>query len=199
MSIFKLALTFFVVTNPIGNAPAILSLVKDFEFSRQKQIIMREGVIALLLALFFQFFGEFFLNALKIQDYALTLAGGVILLITAIGMIFSVEGGSEQGQQKQEPFIVPIATPLLSGSGLFSIIMINSRLENNNLKISGAILIAWIGILAVLYVSPYLLRLLGKRGLAALEQIMGLLLALLATELLLKGSGNFIKTLQLVG
>lgn len=199
MSIFKLALTLFVVTNPIGNAPAILSLVKDFEFSRQKQIIMREGVIALFLALFFQFFGEFFLSALKIQDYALTLAGGVILLITAVGMIFTSESGSEPGQMKQEPFIVPIATPLLSGSGLFSIIMINARLENDNLKISGAILIAWIGILAVLYVSPYLLRLLGKRGLAALEQIMGLILALLATELLLKGGGNFIKTLQLVG
>ena len=199
MSIFKLALTFFVVTNPIGNAPAILSLVKDFDFSRQKQIMMREGIIALFLALFFQFFGEVFLTALNIQDYALALAGGVILLITAVGMIFSDDSGAEPGQIKQEPFIVPIATPLLSGSGLFSIIMINSRLENDNLKISGAIMIAWMGILAVLYASPYLLRLLGKRGLAALEQIMGLVLAFLATELLLKGAGKFIKTLQLIG
>lgn len=199
MSIFKLALTYFLITNPIGNAPAILSLVKDFDFYKQKRIIMREGIIALFLALFFQFFGDLFLGSLQIQDYALTISGGIILLITSLGMIFSKPASEEQGQEKQEPFIVPIATPLLSGSGLFSYIMVTSRLEENNLKISGAILIAWVGVLAVLYICPYLMRRLGKSGLAALEQIMGLLIALMATELLLKGSAKFIKTLNLFG
>lgn len=199
MSIFKLALTYFLITNPVGNAPAILSLVKDFEFSKQKRIIMREGIIALFLALFFQFFGDLFLGSLQIQDYALTLSGGIILLITSFGMIFSKPESDEPGHEKQEPFIVPIATPLLSGSGLFSYIMVTSRLENNDLKISGAILIAWVGVLAVLYICPYLMRCLGKWGLAALEQIMGLLIALMATELILKGSAKFIKTLNLLG
>lgn len=199
MSIFDLAMQFFLLTNPIGNAPAILSMLKDFDFSRQKWIIMREGIIALFLALFFQFFGTAFLGALHIDDYALRLAGGVIILITALGMIFSGESSAEPGQEKQEPFIVPIATPLLSGSGLFSIIMIYSRIENDDLKISSAILLAWVGILAVLYASPYLMRLLGKCGLAALEQIMGLLLAFMATELILIGTATFIKTFKLLG
>lgn len=199
MSIFDLAFQFFLLTNPIGNAPAILSLVKDFDFNRQKQIIMREGVIALFLAIFFQFFGTAFLGALKIENYALMLAGGVIIFITALGMIFSGDSESESGQEKQEPFIVPIATPLLSGSGLFSTIMIFSSLENNDLKISTAILVAWVGILAVLYISPYLMRILGKQGLKALEQIMGLFLVFMSTELLLKGSATFIKTLQPLG
>lgn len=199
MSIFKLALTYFLITNPIGNAPAILSLVKDFDFAKQKKIIMREGVIALFLALFFQFFGDLFLGSLQIQDYALTLSGGIILLITSLGMIFSSGASDDPSQEKQEPFIVPIATPLLSGSGLFSYIMVTSRLEENDLKISGAIMLAWIGVLAVLYVCPYLMRRLGKCGLAALEQIMGLLIALMATELILKGGAKFIKTLNLLG
>ncbi len=111
MSIFKLALTYFLITNPIGNAPAILSLVKGFPFDRQKQIIMREGVIALFLAIFFQFFGVLFLGALQIQDYALMLSGGVIILITSLGMIFSEQENSDSNEVKQEPFIVPIATP----------------------------------------------------------------------------------------
>ena len=100
---------------------------------------------------------------------------------------------------KRQPFIVPIATPLLSGSGLFSYIMVTSRLEENNLVISGAILLAWVGVLAVLYICPYLMRRLGKYGLTALEQIMGLLIALMATELILKGGAKFIKTLNLLG
>lgn len=199
MDIFKLALTLFLITNPIGNAPAILSLVKDFEFSRQKRIIMREGFIALLLALFFQYFGEPFLKSLQIQDYALMLSGGIIILLTSLGMIFSEGGDSESPVEKTEPFIVPIATPLLSGSGLFSLIMISSKLLDNNLMLSSAILLAWVGILAVLYISPYLLQRLGKYGLSALEQIMGLLLVFMATELILKGSAKFIKTLNLFG
>lgn len=199
MDIYSLALTFFLITNPIGNAPAILSLVKDFEFSRQKQIIMREGIIALLLALFFQYFGKPFLNSLQIEDYALMLSGGIIILITSLGMIFSDGEESKSSTEKTEPFIVPIATPLLSGSGLFSLIMVKSKLLDDNLMVSLSILVAWVGILAVLYVSPYLIKRLGKYGLSALEQIMGLLLVFMATELILKGSAKFIKTLNLFG
>lgn len=199
MSIFDLALQFFLLTNPIGNAPAILSLVKDFDFQRQKMIVIREGIIALLLALFFQFFGTAFLGSLHIENYALMLSGGIIILITALGMIFSDGSESDSGKEKQEPFIVPIATPLLAGSGLFSTIMIFSSLEQNNLKISTALIASWVAILAVLYASPYLLRAFGKCGLKALEQIMGLALAFISVELILKGSATFIKTLKLVG
>ncbi len=77
--------------------------------------------------------------------------------------------------------------------------MIHSQLENNSLKISSAIMLAWVGVLIVLYICPYLLKRLGKAGLAALEQVMGLLLAMMATELILKGSAKFIKTLNLFG
>lgn len=196
MSILALAVTFFLVANPIGNSPTIIALVKDFEFERQKKIILREGVISLLLALFFQYFGEFFLRMLNINDFALTLTGGILLFMVALQMLFHKPESTQKTQLKQEPFIVPIATPLISGPGLMTIIMINARMEANDLKITSAIIIAWIGVLTILVIAPYLQKILGKRGLDALEQVMGMILGLMAMQMVVNGAKLFAKTLS---
>lgn len=157
--------------------------------------MLREGMIALAIALFFQFFGEYFLTFLGIKMYALSLSGGVILSLTAFKMIFSSKEEGPIDGLKKEPMIVPIATPILTGPGLMTIIMIYSTKEADNIKISSALILAWVGTLFVLYFSPYLQRILGKRGMVALEQIMGMVLALIAIEMFLGGAGNFIKQL----
>jgi len=196
LSLIPLVSKFFFVTNPIGNTPTIISLVKDYDFAKQKRIMIREGIFALLIALFFQFFGEFFLGLLNIQDYALTLCGGSLLLIVAFSMIFNVEQPTDIQKPKAEPFIVPIATPILTGPGLMAMIMLYSRIENNQLKITAAILVAWVGILSVLAVGPYLQRVFGKRGLVALEQLMGMILAFISTEMLVNGVSLFLKNFK---
>lgn len=194
MSLFQIALTFFLVTNPIGNSPTILALVKDFEFERQKKILIREGLIALLIALFFQYFGEVFLGVLHVKNFAVSITGGVLLFLVALSMIFSTGPSSNSSsEQKQEPFIVPIATPILSGPGLMAIIMLFSRQEGNNLKITLAILLAWVFVLAVVAAAPYLQKLLGKRGLVALEQLMGMLLAMMSAGMILNGIKLFVE------
>lgn len=195
-AIFPIAVKFFFIANPIGNTPAIVALVKDYSFEQQKKIILREGVIALLIALFFQFFGEYFLNLLNIQDYALTLTGGIILFLVALGMIFNFDHETKKSKLKQEPFIVPIATPIITGPGLMALIMLYSRLENDDIKITAAILLAWVGVLGVLASAPYLQRAVGQRGLVALEQLMGMILAFIATEMFVKGISMFLITLQ---
>jgi multiple antibiotic resistance protein len=193
-SIFPLAVKFFLIANPIGNSPAIIALVKNFEFKRQKQIIFREVMIALFIALFFQYFGEFFLGMLNIQDFALTFCGGILLFLVALQMIFAEPHNENSTEVKTEPFIVPIATPILSGPGLMAIIMLNSRLESNNLKITSAILLCWLGIYLVLWLAPYLQKILGQRGLVALEQLMGMILSFMAMGMIVKGMTLFLKT-----
>lgn len=111
MSISSNALLFFLITNPIGNSPAILALVKDLDFNRQRQVLFREGIFATLLALFFQYFGEYFLTFLHIETYTLGLCGGILLLLVALSMIFPKREEGEEQTTKVEPFIVPIATP----------------------------------------------------------------------------------------
>lgn len=195
-SVFSIALTFFLVSNPIGNSPTIIALVKNFDFERQKKILVREAFFALLIALFFQFFGEAFLSLLKVQDYSVTLCGGILLLLTAVSMLFPVESTLSDTNLKQDPFIVPIATPLLSGPGLLTIIMLYSKQEANNFKILIAIIMSWIGVLAVMIAAPYLQRLIGKKGLIALEQVMGMILTLISMEMIVSGMRLFISKLQ---
>jgi multiple antibiotic resistance protein len=196
VSILTLALTMFLVANPVGNSPTIIALVKDFTFEHQKRIVFREAMIALFLALFFQFFGEYFLRLLNVNDFALTLTGGIVLFMVAMQMLFHPPENTQQVQLKQEPFIVPIATPLISGPGLLTIIMVNARKENDNLKISTAILIAWIGVTLVLVAAPYLQKIIGKRALAALEQVMGMILGLIAMQMIVNGGMLFVKSLS---
>lgn len=195
-STLSIALIFFLVANPIGNSPTILSLVKNYDFERQKKIIFREAMISLLLALFFQFFGELFLNMLKISDYALTLTGGIVLFLVALQMIFHRPESAEEAMNRQEPFIVPIATPLISGPGLMTMIMVSAREQQNDLKITLAILICWIGVTVVLVGSPYLQKLTGKRGMTAMEQVMGMILGLISMNMIIKGAYLFVKTLS---
>lgn len=196
MSVFAIALTYFLVANPIGMSPTILSLVKDFSFDRQKQIIFREGIISLIIALFFQFFGELFLGALRISSYALSLTGAIVLFNLALQMIFHKPDDPNTIKVKQEPFIVPIAIPLISGPGLMTMIMINSRAAEDNLMSTMAVVIAWVGVLAVLMAAPYLQKLIGKRGLAALEQVMGMVLGLISMQMFVSGSKMFVDTLS---
>lgn len=195
MSLLTIAFTFFLVANPIGNSPAIIALIKDLEFERQKKVMLRESLLALLLALFFQHLGEMFLSELQIRIYTLRLSGGILLLIVSLGMIFS-SSQKKTGEKalKKEPLFVPIATPLITGPALLTIIMFISQQEQNDLKVSLAIGLTWIGVTSSLFAAPYLNRILGKRGLIALEQLMGLFLALMAIGMMVQGSIEFSET-----
>lgn len=192
----SIALIYFLVANPIGNSPTVLTLVKHYDFDRQKKILFRETMISLLIALFFQFFGELFLSLLKISDFTLTLTGGIVLFILALQMIFHKPEVEGSATTKQEPFIVPIAIPLISGPGLMTMIMVTSREEANNFKISLAILIAWFGVTLVLVGAPYLQKLIGKRGMDAMEQVMGMILGLISMNMIVNGAQLFVKTLS---
>ncbi len=195
MSIIQLAMIFFIVTNPIGNSPTIIALIKDHTIREQQKILFREAIFSMLLAIFFLFLGETFLKCFSIQNYALTTSGGILLFLVALKMIFANRDETKNEGPKQDPFIVPIATPLLSGAGLLTMIMLYSKQEDNDMKIFLAILLAWVGVTLVLVTAPYLQIFLGKRGLAALEQLMGMLLAMIAMEMIVKGSSLFLTAL----
>jgi multiple antibiotic resistance protein len=196
VTVLQLALIIFIVTNPIGNCPAIIALIKDHSIKDQQKILFRESIFAMILAIFFLVLGEAFLTRLQIQNYALSTSGGVLLFIVAFKMIFSIRNSEETVEKpKQDPYIVPIATPLLSGAGLLTMIMLYSKQEENDWKVFFAILIAWVGITAVLVAAPYLQIFLGKRGLAALEQLMGMLLAMMAIGMVVQGMSLFLTAL----
>ena len=195
-TIITLATTFFIITNPIGNSPAILAMLKDYPLERQRYIMMREGAIALFMALFFQYFGEYFLGTLMLQDYSIALCGGILLFMIALSLIFPKREENENVALKQEPFIVPIATPLLTGPGLLAMVMLNSRLIPSQLTLSLSLCVAWVAVGIVLYVTPYLKQILGKKGMIALEQLMGMVLSMISMEMIVTGARLFATNMQ---
>jgi len=195
-TVLTLSTTFFIITNPIGNSPAVLALIKDYPLERQRYIMMREGVIALLLALFFQYFGEFFLGTLMLKDYTIALCGGILLFMIGLGLIFPNHDENFKIKQKQEPFIVPIATPLLTGPGLLAMVMLNSRLIPGYLTLTVSLCVAWVAVGIVLYITPYLKQILGNKGMIALEQLMGMVLSMISTDMIVRGARLFVAYIQ---
>jgi multiple antibiotic resistance protein len=190
MDLFSLAVTFFIIADPVGNIPAVASLIKDFSFERQKKIMARECFLALLFAIAFSFLGEPFLKLIGIQTYTMSIAGGVLLFIIGLQMLYPPEKIEIQ-KNLVEPFFVPIAVPLVSGGALMSSIIFYSSLISDPWTISLALIIAWIGVTPILMLAPYLQKILGKRGIIAMEQLMGLILILISTQLIVNGAHLF--------
>ena len=195
MTLWQIALALFLVANPIGNVPALVALVKDFDFCTQRKILFREAVFAFFIAFIFLFIGEPFLKILYINQYAVSICGGMLLFIIALKMIFPPPENAAGTSPIKEPFIVPIATPLISGGGVLSTIMIYSNQVRNNFKMTLALILAWVGITCVMVSAAYLQKLLGRRGLLAMEQLTGMLLALLSMQLIVTGTNEFIQIL----
>jgi len=115
-SLWQLAFTYFLVINPLGNSPLILSLLKDYDFQRQKKIVLREGFFAFIIALVFQFFGEHFLSVLGIEAPALSLCGGIILFLLALMMIFPHKDEGEKKTIKARALHCPNSNSSFSGA-----------------------------------------------------------------------------------
>jgi multiple antibiotic resistance protein len=189
-SLFSVALAFFLIANPIGNTPGFIALVKHFDLKTQRKILVREAFIALAIALFFQFLGEYFLGLLMVQDFALRMCGGCLLFLTALRMIFPPPPSDYSAVT--EPMIVPIATPMITGPGLMTTIMIYAKEAESTFLITAAIFVTWIGILLVLNLAPYLKKLIGDVGLTAMEQLMGMVLSMISMQLFVSGLHLFV-------
>lgn len=193
---FTVTFALFLLMNPIGNVPIYLALLKEIPPRRQAQIILRELAMALAILLLFQFVGQGLLNLLGVKKDALLIAGGLILLIIAMRMIFPPEKSTTKiTEKKEEPFLVPLAIPLVAGPAILSAIIIYSN-EVSTLPLTFAILSAWALVTVILVCAPMLLKLLKERGLLACERLMGLILILIASQMFLNGLRVFFSELK---
>ena len=190
------AATLFFVMDPLGNIAIFNGVLSRFPPRRRAQITARELVIALVIMLVLLFAGTAILNFLGLSQPSLNIAGGVLLFIIALRMIFPGAAG-EVATEKDEPFIVPLAMPMIAGPSTIAILLLLSSTEPARIwEWCTALVIAWAASTVILTASPFLLRVLGDRGLRALERLMGMLLVLLATQLLLNGVREFVLSLD---
>jgi MarC family membrane protein len=185
----------FLIMDPLGNLPIFMSVLKHLEPKRRRVIVIREMLIALLLMLVFLFAGEKILAFLNLRTETVSISGGIILFLIAIKMIFpSHESNSTGLSAGEEPFLVPLAIPLVAGPSILAALMLLSHQYPNQLShLVLALLIAWGISVAILMLSDLFLRLLGDKGVSALERLMGLILVMLSTQMFLDGIRAYLK------
>ena len=190
LTLFWVAFTLFLLMDSLGNIPIYLSLLKKVPPKRQHAVIFREMLIALFTIILFNFLGEGLLKFLHISHDTIQIAGGIILFILALKMIFSKEKDVSINEE-EEPIVVPLAIPLIAGPAVLAAVMVFSHQVANLIMIS-AIFLAWFFTLIVLLLAPSIQRVLGKKGVLATEKLMGLILTLLSVEMFLDGLRIFL-------
>lgn len=187
MSLFSVTLVLLLIMDPIGNISSYLSLVKELNPKREKWIVLREMLIALVFMIGFNYLGEYLFNFLEISETAVRLSSGVILFLIAIKILFTAQDSVRANLPKGEPFIFPFAIPLIAGPALLATIMLYAHLEPLQSVMIIAILIAWfISVIILAFAAP-IKKLLGENGLMACERLIGMVLVLIAVQCFLEG------------
>jgi len=177
-----------LVLDPLGSLPIFIPIMRTVSKERRKLVAVREVTIAFCVLLAFMFLGDGFLRVMHLSERSLEVAGGVILLMVAIRMIFSHEGGVYGTPDGREPLIFPLAVPLLAGpSAMATVLLLASRQPERMLQWVGALVSAMLVSGAVLLACDRIRRLLGDSVVSALEKLMGLVLTAIAVEMILAG------------
>lgn len=187
---FEIALPLFLMMDPVGNVPLYVALLKDIPPKRQKIVIIRELLIALITIVLFIFVGESLLGLLGVRQETVQIAGGIILFVIALKLVFPSEK-EPSARTSGEPFIVPLAIPFVAGPSVLAAVMIYSRTSPLP-SLLGATFIAWVGTAIILVSSTFLKRILGEKGISACERLMGLILTLIAIQMFLEGFRIFL-------
>lgn len=193
ITLFALSLVLFLIMDPVGNISSYLKLIDGVPTERRPWVLFREIAIAFAAMIIFNYVGEFIFELLGISETTVRIASGVLLFLIAIKILFPTDDSLRAHLPKGEPFIVPLAIPLVAGPSLLATIMLFARLEASQPLMLTAIAIASIGTLIVFWLAPSLNRVLGKNGLLALEKLMGMVLVLIAVQRIAEGVQEFVK------
>ncbi len=191
--------TLILVMDPFGNIPLFITALKRVPQERRTKVLLRELMIALFIMMVFLFAGAKMLAWLGIAKYSLGVSGGIVLFIMSIKLVFnSLEDEQTQVNQKdEEPFVVPLAIPLIAGPASLSMLLILSAGAPSKIGyLFAAVLLASLLNGIVLLLSFPLSNLLGKRGLIALERLTGLLMVLVSVNMMMGGISEFVKSLS---
>ena len=194
--ILAASLTLFLIMDPFGNAPIFNSILGHIDQKERPKIIAREMIIAFFILLGFLLIGNHLLKFMGLSSPALSIAGGVLLFIISLRMIFPTTELIPSQAITHIPIIVPLAIPMVAGPSTISALLLLSSNQSGRLLEWGiSLFIAWLISTIVLIFSPYFLKIIGPQLTVAIERLMGMVLVILATQMLLNGVRLFVNSL----
>ena len=194
MTVLSAALLLFLILDPLGNIPIVLSLLKPLPPRRQRIVVIRELLIALAVLMGFLWGGKYALEMMHLRQESVAIAGGIVLFLIGVRMIFPRPEGLMGETPGGEPFIVPLAIPLVAGpSGMAAVMLMGSNDPSRLADWSLALMLAWGATAAILFSATVLYKWLGRSVLTALERLMGMLLVAISVQMVLDGIGTYLK------
>ena len=193
MTIASAALLLFLILDPLGNIPVFLSLLRPLPAHRRRIVLVRELLIALAVLMAFLWAGKYALDLMHLRQESVAIAGGIVLFLIGLRMIFPPPEGLMGDIPGGEPFIVPMAIPLVADpSGMAAVMLMGSKEPERLVDWSLALFLAWAATAAILFSATSLYRLLGSRALTAIERLMGMLLVAISVQMLLDGVASYL-------
>lgn len=201
--ILSFAVTLLIILDPLGNAPPVQNTLKAIQPRRRVTVLLRETFFIILILAFFFIMGGRVLGYLGVDNYALKLSGGILLLLIAIGLVFPKANvlGGEGGHgpaHKGEPFIVPISVPLVVGPGAIAYVMLQASLcQGIEQKIGylTGVTGACVATGVLLIFAERIISRLGDNVSSIMERLMGILLILLAVQMCMDGITAYVHQL----
>ena len=181
VDLWSAMLTLFLIMDPLGNLPIVVAILKDLKPERRRLVLVRELILSLVILLLFLYGGQSFLNLLGVKEEAVSIAGGIILFLIAIRMIFPPPGGMVVLKEGEEPFLFPLAVPMIAGPSILAALILLANQQPGQM-VDWTLALVGAGLLssALLLCAPLLHRVLGERGLTAMERLMGMILVIIA-------------------
>lgn len=196
MDLLSAALLLLIIMDPIGNIPIFHAMLGTRARERRLRIIARELLIAYGVLVLFLVAGDGILRWLGLDQPALGVAGGVVLFIIALRMVFPDSGSLGEPDEEGEPLIVPLAIPMLAGpSAVAAVLLLVSRDPDRFWVWLAALTLAWAVSAVILLASGLLMEKLGPRALRALVRLMGMLLIMMAVQMFMDGIAAYIAAL----
>ena len=193
MTVASAALLLFLILDPLGNIPVFLSLLRGMPAHRQRVVLVREMLIALGVLMAFLWGGRYALELMHLRQESVSIAGGIVLFLIGLRMIFPPPEGLLGELPGGEPFIVPMAIPLVAGpSGMAAVMLMGSQEPGRMGAWSLALLVAWAATAAILFSATYLYQWLGARVLAAIERLMGMVIVAISVQMFLDGIATYL-------
>ncbi|HWB14809.1 MAG TPA: YhgN family NAAT transporter [Vicinamibacterales bacterium] len=186
MDLVSAVVTLFLIMDPLGNVPLFLSVLRAVPPERRRFVLAREIGLAYLVLLVFLFAGSPVTHYLHLQPETISIAGGIVLFLIALRMIFPGDGLIGEPIEG-EPFLVPLAIPLLAGPSTLAALLLLEGTTSSTGALLAAVTIAWAISGAILLASTFFYRVLRERGLVAMERLMGMVLVMVAVQMFIDG------------
>jgi multiple antibiotic resistance protein len=190
--------TAFTIIDPLGMIPLTISVTADDTAGRRAKIVNRAVIVAGLVILVMGAVGKPLLDSLGITLPAFTIAGGALLFLIAVDMLFGRKTGTKQTEEEQkagaesaDPSVFPLAVPMLAGPGTIATVLVLVSLAAGDREKLGVVFAAFASALVVTWIcmrlSTQALRLMGATGIHVVTRLFGILLAALAVQFVING------------